>query len=148
MLAILAISEVPYRLWDAPPPVLHTENPGKDKLNALLATGEGRVIMVAAKKKQYSVIGHVKTTLFTTALVEGLEGNGVPNNGGYIDVYDLYRKVYADVKEEAADLGYDQEPLLTCLDLADSFRLLCIVVPKTFQLIMLRRKFRQRPKGM
>jgi len=100
---------------------LKTLHPSGNALNALLGTGEGRVIIVAAKKKQYSVIGSGDTTLFTTALVEGLEGEDVRNNGGYIDVYDLYQKIYRDVKQQAAQFGHQQEPLLTCLDVAGSF---------------------------
>lgn len=100
---------------------LKTLNPSGNALNALLGTGEGRVIIVAAKKKQESVIGSGTTTIFTTALIDGLEGEGVKNNGGYIDVYDLYQKIYRDVKRKAKQAGYEQEPLLTCLDVAGAF---------------------------
>lgn len=91
---------------------------------ALLSTGEGRVIISACRENQYSFIGPGPLTLFTQALVDGLQGKGVSSNRGYISVFDLYthlyfaldeavpRKVSAAVRQR---YGEKQEPELTIL---------------------------------
>jgi hypothetical protein len=91
---------------------------------ALLGTGEGRVIISACRESQYSFIGPGPLTLFTQALVDGLQGKGVGSNRGYISVFDLYthlyfavdetlpRKVSAAVRQR---YGEKQEPELTIL---------------------------------
>lgn len=91
---------------------------------ALLSTGEGRVIISACRESQYSFIGPGPLTLFTQALVDGLQGKGVSSNRGYISVFDLYtylyfaldeavpRKVSAAVRQR---YGEKQEPELTVL---------------------------------
>lgn len=91
---------------------------------ALLGTGEGRVIISACRESQYSFIGPGPLTLFTQALVDGLQGKGVSSNRGYISVFDLYthlyfaideavpRKVSAAVRQR---YGEKQEPELTIL---------------------------------
>jgi hypothetical protein len=91
---------------------------------ALLGTGTGRVIISACRENQYSFIGPGLLTLFTQALVDGLQGKGVSSNRGYISVFDLYthlyfaldeavpRKVSAAVRQR---YGEKQEPKLTIL---------------------------------
>ena len=91
---------------------------------ALLGTGEGRVIISACREDQYSFIGPGPLTLFTQALVDGLQGKGVISNRGYISLFDLYthlyftldelvpRKVPVDVRQR---YGEKQEPELTIL---------------------------------
>src|SRR5262245_47664944 len=91
---------------------------------ALLGTGEGRVIISACRESQYSFIGPGPLTLFSQALVDGLQGKGVSSNRGYISVFDLYthlyfvldevvpRKVPAAVRQK---YGEKQEPELTIL---------------------------------
>jgi hypothetical protein len=91
---------------------------------ALLGTGAGRVIISACRENQYSFIGPGPLTLFTQALVDGLQGKGVSSNRGYISVFDLYthlyfaldeavpRKVSAAVRQR---YGEKQEPELTIL---------------------------------
>jgi hypothetical protein len=91
---------------------------------ALLSTGEGRVIISACRENQYSFIGPGPLTLFTQALVDGLQGKGVSSNRGYISVFDLYthlyfaldeavpRKISAAVRQR---YGEKQEPELTIL---------------------------------
>ncbi|NTW00305.1 MAG: hypothetical protein HGA19_03250 [Oscillochloris sp.] len=91
---------------------------------ALLGTGEGRVIISACRESQYSFIGPGPLTLFSQALVDGLQGKGVRSNRGYISVFDLYthlyfaldeavpRKVSATVRQR---YGEKQEPELTIL---------------------------------
>jgi hypothetical protein len=91
---------------------------------ALLGTGEGRVIISACRENQVSFVGPGPLTLFTQALVDGLQGRGVDSNRGYISVFDLYthlyfaldeavpRKVPAAVRQQ---YGEKQEPELTII---------------------------------
>ena len=69
---------------------------------ALLATGEGRVIITACRDGQVSYIGPGPLTLFTQALVDGLQGKGVGSNRGYISVFDLYTHLYFALEESVA----------------------------------------------
>lgn len=90
----------------------------------VLGTGEGRVIISACRENQYAFIGPGPLTLFTQALVDGLQSKGVSSNHGYISVFDLYihlyfaldeavpRKVSAAVRQR---YGEKQEPELTIL---------------------------------
>ena len=79
----------------------------------VLATGEGRALITASRSTQYSYYQHDQQhTYFGQALIDGLRGQGVPNCGDYIGLYELYQHVYASVK--AASTGA-QEPVLTIL---------------------------------
>jgi uncharacterized caspase-like protein len=91
---------------------------------ALLGTGEGRVIISACRENQYSFIGPGPLTLFTQALVDGLQGRGVGSNRGYISVFDLYTHLYFALDEAVPRTisaavrqryGAQQEPELTIL---------------------------------
>jgi hypothetical protein len=91
---------------------------------ALLGTGEGRVIISACREGQYAYIGVGPLTLFTQALVDGLQGKGVGSNRGYISVFDLYNYLYFALDEAVPQLipadarrryGEKQEPELTIL---------------------------------
>ncbi len=83
---------------------------------ALLSTGEGRIIITAARSNQRSWIGTGKLSIFTQALVDGLSGQGyVPNNNGYVSAFGLYEHIYFTVQEAAEKLGKVQEPELTVL---------------------------------
>lgn len=91
---------------------------------ALLGTGEGRVIISACRENQYSFIGPGPLTLFTQALVDGLQGRGVSSNRGYISVFDLYTHLYFALDEAVPRrvpavvrqrYGEKQEPELTIL---------------------------------
>jgi hypothetical protein len=84
---------------------------------AILATGEGRILITASRSEQKSWIGTGKLSLFAQAMVDGLSGKGmlVNNNAGYISVFSLYEHVYTAVKEAAAKLKHTQEPELTVL---------------------------------
>jgi hypothetical protein len=91
---------------------------------ALLGTGEGRVIISACREDQYSFIGPGPLTLFTQALVDGLQGKGVSSNRGYISVFDLYTHLYFALNEAVPRqvpavvrqrYGEQQEPELTIL---------------------------------
>lgn len=99
----------------APPIDLGINPPPEQTLDAVLATGEGRIIMTACRPQQKSRVGHGQLTLFTQALVEGLRGQGVANRNGYISAFGLYEHLYETVKERAGDLGYQQDPELTVL---------------------------------
>jgi hypothetical protein len=91
---------------------------------ALLSTGAGRVIISACRERQYAFIGPGPLTLFTQALVDGLQGKGVSSNHGYISVFDLYTHLYFALDEAVAQqipadvrhtYGDQQEPELTIL---------------------------------
>jgi Caspase domain len=91
---------------------------------ALLGTGEGRVIISACRENQYSFIGPGPLTLFTQALVDGLQGKGASSNRGYISVFDLYTHLYFALDEAVPRTvsaavrqryGEKQEPELTIL---------------------------------
>jgi len=85
-------------------------------VDALLSTGEGRVIITASRPEQKSWIGSGQISIFTQALVDGLSGKGyVSNSNGYISAYSLYEHVYFEVTEAAEDMGKTQEPELTIL---------------------------------
>lgn len=97
-------------------PTLGTNPPPAEALDAILSTGEGRIIITACRPQQKSWIGHGQLTIFAQALVDGLRGGGyVANSGGYISAFGLYEHLYATVKENADSLGYRQEPELTVL---------------------------------
>lgn len=91
---------------------------------ALLGTGTGRVIISACREQQYAFIGPGPLTLFTQALVDGLQGTGVNSNHGYISIFDLYTYLYFRLDELVPRLitaavrqryGEKQEPELTIL---------------------------------
>ncbi|PDW01711.1 caspase family protein [Candidatus Viridilinea mediisalina] len=91
---------------------------------ALLGTGEGRVIISACREKQVSFVGPGPLTLFTQALVDGLQGKGVISNHGFISVFDLYTYLYFTLEEQVArhipaairqHYGEKQEPELTII---------------------------------
>ncbi|MFG6100964.1 caspase family protein [Leptothoe sp. EHU-05/26/07-4] len=86
--------------------------------NALLATGEGRVIITACRETQKSYFSPSDSmTLFAQSLVEALKGKGIPSRKGYISIFDLYEKVFSQVKADVEKLfgqyGVVQEPELT-----------------------------------
>ena len=82
---------------------------------AILGTGQGRIVITAcrAEQKSYFDLG-ASTTIFTEALVRGLQGQGVMNRNGGITVFDLYSTVY-DTVRAAVDQRYrkPQQPELT-----------------------------------
>lgn len=111
---ILAPSEEPITGTPLPPQISA----------ALLGTGEGRVIISACRESQYSFVGPGPLTLFTQALVDGLQGKGVSSNRGYISVFDLYTHLYFALDEAVPRqvsaavrqrYGEKQEPELTIL---------------------------------
>ena len=87
-----------------------------DTAEALLATGSGRVVITACRENQVSYIGKGELSIFTQALVDGLQGKGVTPRGGFISVFDLYTAVFDNVSERVWEmLGDKQEPELTVL---------------------------------
>lgn len=83
---------------------------------ALLSSGEGRILITACRPEQLSQIGTGKLTLFAQALVDGLSGRGsVVNSQGYISAFSLYEHIYRAVKAAAENLKKLQEPELTVL---------------------------------
>ena len=89
-----------------------TLNPTGRTADALLGTGEGRILIVASREEQYSFIGEGDTTIFTQALTNGLKGEA-GNNNGMISAFGLYEYLYHEVSEAVDDMGYEQEPMLT-----------------------------------
>ena len=81
---VLAPSEAPQTGTPLPPQIAA----------ALPGTGEGRVIISACREQQYAFIGPGPLSLFTQALVDGLQGKGVSSNRGYISLFDLYPHRY------------------------------------------------------
>ncbi len=83
---------------------------------ALLATGEGRIIITACREEQLSWIGKGKLSLFTETLVDGLRGRGTSSTRGYLSAFDLYTHLYFTVEETVREqYGANQEPELTVL---------------------------------
>jgi len=83
---------------------------------ALLATGEGRIIITACREDQLSYIGNGDLTLFTDTLVNGLRGRGTSSTRGYISAFDLYTHLYFTIEEAVRErYGVTQEPELTVL---------------------------------
>ena len=83
---------------------------------ALLSTGEGRIIITACREQQVSYVGSGELTLFTEALVNGLQGHGTSSSRGYLSAFDLYTHLYFTVEEAVRQkYGAKQEPELTVL---------------------------------
>ncbi|WP_295392179.1 caspase family protein [uncultured Thiodictyon sp.] len=83
---------------------------------ALLSTGEGRIIITACREGQQSYIGTGALTLFTQALVDGLQGRGTSSTRGYLSAFDLYTHLYFTIEETVRrQYGATQEPELTVL---------------------------------
>ncbi|HEX7773335.1 MAG TPA: caspase family protein, partial [Pyrinomonadaceae bacterium] len=88
----------------------------ENSLNAVLSTGEGRIIITACRPEQKSWIGNGTTTIFANSLIEGLSGGGyVVNNNGYVSAFSLYEHIFLRVKESAQKLGQLQESELSIL---------------------------------
>ena len=93
-----------------------SSNPDEDSASALLATGAGRIIIVACRERQVSYAGNGALSVFTQALVDGLRGKGIRNSNGFISAFSLYEHVYEWVSETVKiEIGAIQEPELTVL---------------------------------
>ena len=93
-----------------------SSNPDEDSASALLATGAGRIIIVACRERQVSYVGNGALSVFTQALVDGLRGKGIRNSNGFISAFSLYEHVYEWVSETVKiEIGEIQEPELTVL---------------------------------
>lgn len=103
-------------------PTVDPVNPTQDGINALLGTGEGRIIITAAGEDQKSWFNRFASlTIFTDSLLDGLKGIGVADRGGFISAFDLYTALYYTVIEKGSQLGelagipIVQEPEITVL---------------------------------
>lgn len=96
---------------------LQSSNPQKEIAAALLGTGQGRIIITACREAQVSYIGNSRHTIFSQALLEGLNGKGeVRNNRGFISAFSLYEQIYTTVtKQVKRHYLPAQEPELTVL---------------------------------
>lgn len=83
--------------------------------NALLGTGEGRIIITACRENQKSYFSrNGATTVFAQFLADGLRGRDIVPRRGYISVFDLYDYIYTGTKAEVRRrFGFLQEPELT-----------------------------------
>ena len=86
--------------------------------NALLGTGEGRIVITACRAKQKSYFSKKdKLTIFADTLAQGLRGSDIEDRKGYISIFDLYEHIYTQVSNKVAkrfgELGLTQEPELT-----------------------------------
>jgi hypothetical protein len=61
---------------------------------ALLATGSGRVLITSCRDGQVAYVGNGAHTIFGQALLDGLRGNGIVSQQGFISVFDLYTHLY------------------------------------------------------
>jgi hypothetical protein len=93
---------------------LDSQAPPQKLADAVLSTGEGRITITACRPEQKSWIGGGSLSIFTKAVVDGLNG-GAPNNRGYISAFGLYEHVYHESREAAEEIGQEQEPELTVL---------------------------------
>lgn len=90
--------------------------PPPNAVDALLSSGEGRIIITASRPEQKSWIGNGELSIYTQALVDGLSGNGyATDNNGYVSAFSLYESMYQSIQEAADALGRTQEPELTVL---------------------------------
>ena len=85
------------------------------EIEALLGTGEGRVIITACRQEQKSwFVRNEAMTTFAKAFTEGLRGGDIINRKGYISIFDLYEYVFNRVKAEVKQRWEKvQEPELT-----------------------------------
>lgn len=83
-------------------------NPPKDVAAALLATGEGRIIITACRNHQYSFVGGGDSTIFGQAVINGLQGKGTVGGKGYISAFDLYLSIFDGVKEAVTQIPFAQ----------------------------------------
>jgi len=102
---------------DVEAPILQTSNPVAETAAALLGTGQGRIIITACREQQFSYVGNGRNTIFTQALLDGLNGKGeVRNNRGFISAFSLYEQIYATVIRQGQRQNLPtQEPELTVL---------------------------------
>jgi len=108
---------------DEPPPFTGAPLPAPTAA-ALLSTGSGRVIITACRENQYAYVGEGDNTIFVQALVDGLRGQGVSSQRGFISAFDLYTRLYFAVTETVQQTvpaatrkrySETQEPELTVL---------------------------------
>jgi hypothetical protein len=91
-----------------------SEPPPQKLTEALLSTGEGRITITACRSGQKSYLGRGNLSIFSGALVSGLQGEA-PNSHGYVSAFGLYEYLYHEAKETAEALGQVQEPELTVI---------------------------------
>lgn len=96
---------------------IETSSLSTDTSSALLATGNGRIIITACREEQKSYIGKGSLSIFTQALVDGLHGTGFRGNAGFISAYSLYEQIFMAVTERVGELSDNlvQEPELTVI---------------------------------
>jgi Caspase domain len=76
----------------------------------MLRRGAGRVVLASSRRNQTSFVGR-PYSVFTTALVEALSGNGAAENDGYVRLTDLIAWVGARVRELTRNHQHVQVPV-------------------------------------
>ena len=110
---------------DFGPEEIESENLPESTADAILGSGEGRIIITSTREgqKSWGRYGE-KNSIFGRALVNGLRGEGwLRKNAGYIGAFGLYEYVYETVKDPAQEIDQAQEPVLTVLQGVGPFRM-------------------------
>lgn len=86
---------------------------------AKLAVGRGRALMASCRADEESnVIWGARNSVFTTALLAGLQGAAEKDSSGVIKVFDLFEYVAHEVPKSVAD---DQHPIFKADNLEQNF---------------------------
>jgi hypothetical protein len=80
-----------------------------DRVIASLGEGKGRVVLSSSRRDQTSFVGR-PYSVFTTALVEALCGDGAAERDGFVRVADLIGHVGRRVRELTQNYRHVQEP--------------------------------------
>ncbi|MBX0330610.1 caspase family protein [Oscillochloris sp. ZM17-4] len=85
--------------------------------DALLTSGKGRALITASRSDQRSYFHPDEPhSAFGQALIDGLRGVGVSPRSGYIGLFELYGRIYAQVSKLSASRGDRQDPVLSLID--------------------------------
>lgn len=96
------------------------KSPMPPALLNVLASGSGRVVVASSHEEEYSYAG-TPYSVFTTCLLEALEGKGAVNQDGFARILDVLIYLFKHVPERASG---PQHPFVKkVLDLGDNFPL-------------------------
>ncbi|MEA9773862.1 caspase family protein [Xanthomonas campestris] len=86
---------------------------------AKLATGSGRALMASCRSDEVSaVFSGARNSVFTTALLAGLQGAADKSNSGFVKLFDLFNYVAEEVTKQIPD---DQHPIFKADNLEVNF---------------------------
>lgn len=96
------------------------KSPLPPELLNVLESGSGKVVVTSSRGDEYSYTGS-PYSIFTTCLIEALEGNGASEQDGFSRILDVLTYLFKQVPERAAG---PQHPFVKkVLDLSDNFPL-------------------------